>query len=593
MNSTGLKILLALLLIMLTLLAYSPVKENGFVDFDDDLYISANPHVLDGLSVKNIKWAFSKPEKGLYWQPLSWLSLMLNVDITGPEPLSIHIVNLLLHILNSLLIFAIFNRASKNLWQSFFIALLFALHPLNVESVAWATERKTLLSGFFGLLAIRTYISYIEKPAIKRYLPVFLFMALSLLAKPMMITLPCILLLLDFWPFGRMNADNRNWITAKRLFIEKIPLFMLSLASFIVTSTSVQKTFGAENFAEISIAVKISNAFVSYLKYIYMIFWPLNLAVFYPFPNSIPFWKPLVSGLVLLFFTIYVLKKTRDQPSLLTGWLWYIGTLIPMIGIFQVGLWPQMADRFTYVPQIGIFMIFSFGGAALLDRLKHGRKLLYVIAIIITSLLIFSTRQQVSYWKNTFTLYDHTLRVVPENKTILINMAYYFEEQGNIDQAIKYDTKIMELEHPHSICKDINIHLNLGDLYDSRGEFPKAMEEYFIALRANQDKPDIYTKIGVLMIRNDRTGYAKGLFERSLDLDSNYAEAHYNIALLFMQTGKPEKAEEAFLTAMDKDPYHWNAAHNLARLYSSQNRTSEANSMMDEARKRKQMSSEK
>ena len=356
--------IVCLFLVVITIMAYRQLPSHDILSFDDNAYITQNIHVHEGITRENIAWAFRSVDFA-YWHPLTWLSHMFVFQIFGMNPFMHHLINLFLHIANILLLFIVLKRMTGSLWRSAFVAALFALHPLNVESVAWASERKNVLSTFFWMLTMLTYVRYAECPGFYRYLMTFFVFALGLMAKPMLVTLPFVLLLLDYWPlcrfklsqsggmghgFSQSIPSGSRWSPVLRLVLEKVPFLSLSAVCIYLSSLSVQHLGIVISTASVPMKLRIYNALVSYVSYIKKMVWPHNLAVYYPYPESIPFWKVAGSVSFLVCVSILVFRALRSKPYLAVGWLWYIGTLVPAIGLTQAGLWPAIADRFSYVP---------------------------------------------------------------------------------------------------------------------------------------------------------------------------------------------------------------------------------------------------
>jgi len=369
--------LISLLLVLTTIVVYFQVGQFEFLDYDDNLYVTENHAVKAGLSQKGLRWAF----KAIYvanWHPLTWASHMVDVQLYGLNPGAHHFTNVLFHILNAILLFHFFRKITGTLWRSAFVAALFALHPLHVESVAWIAGRKDVLSTFFWLVTMLSYTGYVKQPTIWRYLPVMTFFALGLMVKPMVVTLPFVLLLLDYWPFGRLTihqlGDNRGSGCQKKIFfrlvIEKIPLFILTIASCIVTFMVQSKGGAVESLIRFPLTDRMTNALVSYARYVLKMIWPSHLAVFYPHPGIWPLWQFAGAILFLALIFILVIKTYRKKPYLMVGWLWYIGTLVPVIGLVQVGK-QAMADRYTYIPLIGLFVMIAWGAEELLKRWRY------------------------------------------------------------------------------------------------------------------------------------------------------------------------------------------------------------------------------
>jgi hypothetical protein len=423
-------VLLCLFLIVISLAVYLQVRNHEFIHLDDYLYIAENRHIQQGLTTESVTWALTATDIS-YWQPMTLLSLILDYELYGLNPLGYHLTNLLLHLLNTLLLFLVLKRMTGSIWRSAFVASLFALHPLNVESVAWATERKNVLSTTFWMLTMWTYVLYVERPVIVRYVLVFLCFALGLMSKPMLVTLPFVLLLLDYWPLGRFQfrrsaaeieaqehkllQPSSRWASNFRLVLEKVPLVVLSVVAIYVSSLSVQRSGIVISTETVPMTLRIANALVSYVGYIGKMFWPQKLAVFYPYPTMLPTWQVAGAGLLLIGVTLVAIWTFQRLPYLVTGWLWYLGTLIPVIGLKQVGLWPAMADRFAYVPLIGLFIIIAWGGSELVAGWRHRRVVLSVVAGAAIAAAMICTWRQLHHWRNTAELFKHALEVTTDN----------------------------------------------------------------------------------------------------------------------------------------------------------------------------------
>ncbi|MBU2621995.1 MAG: glycosyltransferase family 39 protein [Proteobacteria bacterium] len=358
-------ILIGIILFIMTFAVYRQVINHEFITFDDGIYVTDNASVKKGISLRGILWAFSLTEKydSPYWHPLTWISHMLDCQLFGLNAGMHHLTSLLLHAANSLLLFYILSSATGDLWRSAFVAALFALHPVNVDSVAWIAERKNVLSTFFWMLTMLSYVFYTRRPNILRYCVLILFFVLGLLSKPMLVTLPFVLLLFDYWPLERFDL-KQSGLHKKILYLvlEKLPFFIISSYSVYISTVSLKLTRNIISTDYVPMQLRLENAIVSYAAYIGKMVWPSGLSIYYPFPASIAVWKIIASLILLVSVTIFVLFKMRRFRFLGTGWFWFIGTLIPVSGIVQGGLWPEMADRWAYVPYIGLFVIISWGG---------------------------------------------------------------------------------------------------------------------------------------------------------------------------------------------------------------------------------------
>jgi len=501
--------LIYILLAVITFIAFEPILHNSFISFDDDIYIYENSHITSGLTVENIIWAFKNIHANNY-HPVTTLSHMLDCELYRINTAGHHFTSLLFHIANTMLLFVVLSRMTKRVWASAFVAALFAIHPLHVESVAWASERKDVLSTFFWLLTMLAYVRYVKKmqtaPLLSRlcnsyYLLTLLFFALGLMSKPMTVTLPFVLLLLDYWPMERFGK-----VRTGKLILEKIPFLILSAALSIVT-LGVQSKMGiVKSISNYPLQWRIENALVSYVIYIGKMIWPVNLAIFYPHPKgNIPSWQIAGAIFVLVIITLIALWKLRQRPYVAVGWFWFLGTLVPVIGIFQVGL-QSRADRYTYIPYIGLFIIIAWGIADLSARLRYRKMILSVSAGILLSALCVKTYIQTIYWHDNISLYTHaikavennswahhflgktlamqkefeeaiiqfkeTLRIDPENATVYHGLAKTYLDKGDVNEAVKLYRQLLpplpdDLNEPRGVDASRNDYPVLKDLYVS------------------------------------------------------------------------------------------------------------------------------
>lgn len=490
-------------LAILTLIIYQHILYSDFINFDDDVYVYNNDIVKAGLSLKGLGWAFGFHAAN--WHPLTWVSHMLDCSIYGLSPTGHHLTNLIFHIINTLLLLFVLNKMTGSVWRSAFVAALFAIHPLHVESVAWTAERKDLLSTFFWLMTILTYTYYAKAPCIKRYILVFVMLVLGLMSKPMLVTLPLILLILDFWPLGRMKKTSFG-----KLIAEKIPLFLLVIGASIITFL-VQDD--ARAVWDIPLSLRIENSIVSYVEYLIKTFWPVKLGLLYPFPEKgIALWKTIGSAILLLGITAAAFKLSKKKPYLIAGWLWFGITLVPVIGIVQVG-YRSMADRYTYIPLTGIFIIIAW---LVRDIDKIPRRVLQAAAGIVIITLSVSTWIQTGYWKNCETLYMHTIKVTPPNMHIHNNLStYLFFKKGDIDGAIYH------------------------------------MKE---AVRINDDDPPAIFNAANTFLLFGRNDDAIEQFEKYIKLVPKDSEGRFNLAQLLVSKGKYEEAAVHLKEAAYYDP---------------------------------------
>jgi tetratricopeptide (TPR) repeat protein len=531
---------IALSLVLLTLVPYWQVLRSEYVFFDDDGYVLQNSMVQQGVTRASLAWAVTATDQA-NWHPLTWLSHMLDCEIYGLRPWGHHLTNLLLHLANVALLLLLLKRATGSMGCSTFVAAVFAVHPLHVESVAWVAERKDVLSTFWGLSAIWCYIRYAEVPRIGRYIWVVLSFALSLMAKPMLITLPFVLLLLDYWPLGRLKADgteapNRaiHWKRLRRMLWEKTPLFTLATASSIVTYLAQKGSGAVASFQAFPFSIRLGNALLTYAAYLFKMFWPQGLAVFYPHPGfNLSLGGVLIASLVLVLVSLSVFRLRKRCPYLAVGWLWYLGTLVPVIGLVQVG--PQaMADRYTYMPLIGIAIMVAWG---ISDSLSIGlgagkpigdrqRSLLRLGAGLVVLMLIGITWVQVSYWKNTSTLFEHALRVTQNNSLAHNNLGMYLEGKGELREAIAQFSEALRIQPDHLYALN-----NMGIALANLGNVDEAILRYEQALRISPDFPKAHYNLGIALGRQGRHDEAFRHFAEAVRRQPDFAEAHYNIAL--------------------------------------------------------------
>lgn len=564
--------IICLFLLLATLVVFSPVYQNGFVHLDDDLYITDNPHIQQGLSGESIKWAFTSTHAGL-WLPMTWLSLMLDFELFGLKAGGYHLSNLFLHLANTILLFFLFKRMTGGIWRSGFVAALFALHPLRVESVAWAVERKDVLSTLFCLLSIHSYVHYTKHRRFFAYISALLLFSLSLMAKPMLVTLPCLLLILDYWPLGRLNPgpDPHQKViatqfspkrpTIARLFLEKTPFFLLSLIFSMVTYLA-QRSFGAlSSLQALPLKARLANALASYVEYISKMFWPRNLAVFYPYPvETLPLWKVAGFGLLLAGLTAVALWAAwRHYRQVLAGWLWYLVSLLPVIGLLQAGS-QAMADRFTYVPLIGLFWVVSWTVPDLIANWRPKRLILPIIGGLVLALLMVCTRSQVKYWRDSITLFEHTLRVTENNNVMHNNLGVVFVEQGRFAEAVPHFTKALQIRP-----EDVKAHINLAVSLANLGDLQKAVDHYSKALELDPHHAGAHNNLGNVLLLQGRIDEAEAEFSRALEIQNDYAEAHNNLGVVLARKGRFTEAIEHFRQALRVNPHYPQARKNLDR----------------------------
>lgn len=498
--------LVCLALAIVTISIFYEVYTFEFINYDDPTYVYGNPNIQQGITLKAVKWAFTSGYAS-NWHPLTWLSHMLDWQLFGNNPAGHHLINLFFHIANTLLLFLVLKQMTNTLWQSAFAAALFALHPLHVESVAWVAERKDVLSGLFWMLTMLTYLRYVKQPNYFRYILVLLTFALGLMTKPMLVTLPFILLLLDYWPLERIplrqttkkNIDKEyrqcrsfRWLYYRPI-LEKLPFLALSVVSGVVTFL-VQRTTGATTMIKNQpFGLRISNALVSYVTYIVKMFYPTRLAVLYPYPvKELPVWLPLLCLLIIVTILILTIYAARRRRYLLVGWLWYLGTLVPVIGLVQVGA-QAMADRYTYLPSIGIFIMVTWGAIDIFKSLRLPKAILVISTVIIITVLTLCTRMQLSYWRDNISLFGRAVEVTKDNYVMLNNYGSALRNEGRFNEAAGHFEQSI-ISNPQYV----RAYVNLGSVYFIENKTSKAVTNWNKALKIDPDNVDALNNLAWL-----------------------------------------------------------------------------------------------
>jgi protein O-mannosyl-transferase len=538
-----------------TLCIYSQIQDHEFTNFDDAIYCCLEVYEA-GITSESVKWAFTTFATG-NWFPVTWFSHILDYQLYGLHAKGHHLTSLFLHIANAIILFIVLSSMTGKLWQCGFVAAMFAFHPLNVESVAWAAERKNVLSTLFWLMTMWAYIHYAEKPTIKRYGLVFLFFTLGLMSKSMLVTLPFALLLLDYWPLRRLkfgqergNSDTSEKSIAKRsevfrLVLEKIPLFLLTTGLSIVTFIA-QKSFGNMNYTEnLTFSTRLTNAMVSYLEYLGKMIWPSGLSIFYPHPgNTLAVWKGILCGMALVGITIISIRLIRKAPYFPVGWFWYLGTLVPVIGIVQVG-GQAMADRYIYIPLIGILIIVAWGVPELISKWHYKEKVLSISVGIIIFTSLITTWRQVSYWEDSITIFKHTIRVADKknpNLAIIYNNLgiALFAEQKN-EEAISHYKMAIKLKPTHT-----KAHYNLGIILFAEGKNEEAISHYKMAIKLNPNFTNAHYNLGIILFAKGKNEEAISHYKMAIKLNPNFTNAHYNLGIVLVQKGEMKEAVHHF-----------------------------------------------
>jgi protein O-mannosyl-transferase len=595
---------ICLSLIVVTLAVFWPVTNHEFINYDDNLFVTENTQVQAGFTMGSLKWAFTTTKTG-NWHPLTWLSHMLDVRLFGLKPGLHHGMNLFFHIANSLLLFLVFHRMTKALWQSAFVAALFALHPLHVESVAWVAERKDVLSTFFWMLTMGAYVYYVQRPGLQRYVLVVVFFVLGLMSKPMVVTLPFVLLLMDYWPLKRFQHQesdhgihteafnpspsvkqkrksgkqptvkvkvqkekpinpNCQWTLSRSLLREKVPFFILTVAASVITYIAQQKEGTVASIQVIPPFVRFTNALVSYVDYIGKMIWPAKLAVFYPNPGLYPPWQVLGAALLLIAVTSAAIWVPRRLPYATVGWLWYLGTMIPVIGIVQVGE-QAMADRYTYVPLIGLFVMIAWAIPEF-TRTWHYRTSIYAIcAGFILSALMYTTSIQLQHWQNSVTLFEHTLKNTSNNYSAHYSMGNALRDNGRIEEAVAHYTEALRINPVHP-----EIHFNLGNILSRQGKFDEAIMHYMKAIQVSPNDADAYNHLGTAQVSQGKIRDAVITLTRAIEIDPNKSASYNNLGAALVRLGKPDEAVANFTRAVQINPDDMEAHYNIGVISASQ-----------------------
>ena len=510
-------------LFLLVFLVFLPAASNDFVNYDDQDYVTENPHVKAGLTAAGVAWAFTTGHAS-NWHPLTWISHMIDCQLYGLKPWGHHLTSVLFHAVNAMLLFVVLQRMTGAMWKSLLVALLFGLHPLRVESVAWVAERKDVLSTFFWMLTLWAYVLYAEKSKSRSsrskvyYGLALFFFVCGLMSKPMLVTLPFVLLLLDWWPLGRISngvkgeTARMGCVSLKRAVVEKVPFVAVAAASAVATFMAQRQGGSVVDIASLPVLARWENALVAYVRYVGKLFWPMDLAVFYPSPNHWPVVLLICSGVFLLVISGWVYWRRREQPYLALGWFWLLGTLVPVIGLVQVGS-QSLADRYTYVPGIGIFIMLVWGLAALGKRIPASALAPLAAAAILACM--FMTEQQITYWKDGETLFGRAVAVTSGNSLA---------------------------------------HNSLGFMLSERGKYDAAIEQFQAALRIRPDYAKAQYNWGLALAGKRQVDEAIVHFQAALLLDPFYFEARNNLGVAYYAKGQYDEAAREFEAALQLRP---------------------------------------
>lgn len=600
-------LLLAGILVSVSLVLYAPVVHHQFVNFDDPEYVTANPHVISGLSISNIRWAFSTLEMG-HWHPLAWISHMLAYQLFGLNPAGHHYLNVLLHVANVLLLFLLLKKATGSTWRSFMVAALFAVHPLNVESVAWVSERKGLLSAFFCFVMLAAYGWYAKATSWRRYLVVAFVFILALMSKAMAVTMPLALLLADYWPLGRFADATKNakmeephagsrasWNKAFKLFAEKVPLLLISGVSSYL-AVIAQKSTGTLDTAR-PLSEHLKNAMVAYGAYIGKTFWPAGLAVYYPYPESGISWSKAFFPVLLLVIITALALRFRRERFIITGWLFFLLTLLPVIGVVQVG-GQSMADRYSYLPLIGLFIMVAWGTAEISKRLTVAPALTSIVAFCVLAGLVVTTRTTLEYWQDSVTLFTRAEQVASSPSSVIeINLGRAYNDIGQSDNAFQHFVAAKAVA-PHATVALYNIGTylvrrgqaresipefqaaiaysnseqvtessfhNLGSAYWLLGDYQQAERAYTSALQLNANRYRSLFGRGQAFYAESKFGDAANDFSRALQISPS-SQLFFWLGKALEGSHKDGEALAAYRNALNGDPNYAEAKSRIAEL---------------------------
>jgi tetratricopeptide (TPR) repeat protein len=631
-------LLLCLVLAVVTAVVYLPARSNEFVNYDDPDYVTSNRHVLTGLSWENVFWAFTTGHAS-NWHPLTWLSHMFDCQLFGDNAVAHHLVNIAFHIVNTVLLFLVLCAVTGALWRSAFVAALFALHPLHVESVAWISERKDVLSTLFFLLTLGAYLGYVnrrggtqdrgqvaareekdqrhltsspankgllrsspkKKSATKRntvshevkaqrtekpvpvavynaplgsaalfYWLALLAFAFGLMSKPMLVTVPFVLLLLDFWPLGRLPLLlPANWrAVVGRLVLEKAPFLGLAVASSVITFI-VQQKGGAVSFS-LALGGRIANALVSYERYIEKMLWPAGLSVLYPHPGHWPLARVLAAKALLLGVSLLAVSRARKQPYLLFGWLWFLGMLVPVIGLIQVGV-QSMADRYTYIPLIGLFIVVVWVVCGLVQNSEGRVPLLVVTSLFTLSACAYLTDRQIRFWQSSETLFQHAVDVTDRNYLAYNNLGFAQWGKGKTAEAMTNYLKSLEIKPDYEDALN-----NVGYALAEQKKFAEAIPYYEAALRVRPNQAEVHNNLGNALSKLGRTQEAIAQYQTALQENPEHADAHNNLGIDLANQGKLDEAIEHFRAALKFKPKYPSAHGHLGNALALQHKLDEA-----------------
>lgn len=555
--------LVCVFLVMIVAFIFGQTLRHDFINFDDNLYVTENPHVLNGLNWADIKWAFTTQHTG-YSHPITWLSHQLDCQLYGTWAGGHHLTSICIHAINAILLFLLLFRTTGSFWSSAFVAELFAIHPLHIESVAWIAERKDVLSALFFFLTLHAFVSYVVKPTVGRYLLTFCLYLLGILSKPMLVTLPFLLLLLDYWPLRRLSllatGDVRGSSNLGKLILEKLPLVLIAVLWSVVTF-AMQKGAGAlVESAHVQFSHRLANAVASYGMYVWNTFWPHDLALFYPYPRTVRVKTVIISAVLIAFVSVACFGRRRSSPYFLTGWLWFLGMLVPVIGLIQVG-GQSRADRYTYLPQIGLFLLITWGAIELVRKWQRGHEILIAGAVLVIIALTVDSYFETSFWRDSERLWNRTLTNTSKNHVAQNNFGNALMDKGELDDAIIHFRESVEIfpDYPEA-------HNNLGVALAGKDHFNEAIASYRVATRLRPRYAEAHNNLAISLARSTQTEEAVTEFQEALRIDNDLLDGHYNFGVLLAQLGRRDEATAQFKEVLRLKPGDPEATEQLQQL---------------------------
>ena len=570
-----------------------PVRTHEFITYDDPNYITENVRVQAGLTWQNVLWAFRTTSES-NWHPLTWLSHMLDCQWFGLNAGAHHLINVLFHGINSVLLFLVLQSMTRARWRSAFVAALFALHPLHVESVAWVSERKDVLSTCFWLLTMAAYVGYVRRPGLGRYVLTLFAFACGLMAKPMVVTLPCVLLLLDFWPLGRLsigkgakprtlprptvpNNKSVEVVTLPRAILEKVPFLILTIASCFATYFAQHKGEAVVTVAAVPLAERLTNAALAYVRYMGKMVWPDHLAVFYPFVRDWPAWQVAAALILLLAMTLVAYWARHKHRYFTVGWLWYVGTLVPVIGLVQVGA-QSMADRYTYVPLIGLFIIVAWGAVNLSSQWPRKPIVLAFSGGAVIGVCLLLTLAQIRFWRDSVTLFEHALAVTPESATGHLQLGYGLLAKGRTDEALKHFQAALQ-----RVPWDYFVHCQVGNILSSQGKLDEAMTNYQKGLELKPENSELNNNLGVIWEKKGNLPEAIRCYSAALQYKPDDLKAHLNLGNALLAQGKNDEALRHYAESVELFPKSAPARWSMGEALMAQGKLQDASTHFQQA----------